>query len=104
MARLQIIIYACAAKLRDIESVLYNVILKCVYGWINIAYVFVENFHVNNLWCWKFFMRLIFVGQGYPRKLFLIYGSIYVFEVHKVHRNHLKLTYYIADTKRLVQG
>ena len=49
-------------------------------------------------------MRLIFVGQGYPRKLFPIYGSIYVLEVHKVHRNHLTLTYYTADTKRLVQG
>ena len=34
--------------------------------------------------CWKFFMCLIFVGQGYPRKLFNlehfpIYGSCYEF-------------------------
>ena len=30
---------------------------------------FVENFHVNNL-VLEIFMRLIFMGQGYPRKLF----------------------------------
>ena len=34
-------------------------------------------------YCWKFFMCLIFVGQGYPRKLFnlkhfLIYG-VYIY-------------------------
>ena len=32
--------------------------------------IFVEIFHVNNLQCWKFFIYLIFVGQGYPQKLF----------------------------------
>ena len=35
--------------------------------------------------CWKFFMCLIFVGQGYPRKLFnlehfLIYGILRITE------------------------
>ena len=40
--------------------------------------IFVENFHANNLSV--VFMCLIFVGQGYPRKLFNlehfpIYGS-----------------------------
>ena len=46
-------------------------------------FIFVENFHVNNhQWCWKFFMCLIFMGQGYPQKLlnlehFLIYSILY---------------------------
>ena len=43
------------------------------------SYVFVENFHVNNL----VLKSLIFVGQGYPRKLFNlehfpIYGIIII--------------------------
>ena len=52
---------ACAAE------IMYYLISTniCVYWWMNIAIV--ENFHVNNLLCLKF---LIFVGQGYPRKLF----------------------------------
>ena len=34
--------------------------------------IFVENFHVNNLWVVLeiFHVGLIFMGQGYPRKLF----------------------------------
>ena len=35
------------------------------------TFIFVENFHVNNLSVvLEIFMCLIFVGQGYPRKLF----------------------------------
>ena len=47
------------------------------------SYYFVENFHVNNLLVvLEFFMFLIFVVQGYPRKLFNleyfpIYGMLY---------------------------
>ena len=43
--------------------------MQCTYSHGHMC-INVENFCVNNLQCQKFFMRLIFVGQGYPQKLF----------------------------------
>ena len=48
------------------------------------TFIFVEIFHVNNLLVLEIFMCLIFVGQGYPRKLFNlehfpIYGIMFKF-------------------------
>ena len=55
------------------------------------TFIFVENFHVNNLLVvLEIFMCLIFMGQGYPRKLFNlkhfpIYGNILLLKSRVCH-------------------
>ena len=75
------------------------------------TFIFVNNFHVNLSVVLEIFMCLIFVGQGYPRKLlifniehFPIYGISRVSELYP----HLYLyTYYkvsICTIKKFIHN